>query len=133
MDRLPRHAPHSLLSNELFAVRYNLPPKEQAALSYERAKSLALVFGASWRSCPQLNEYQLKFKLGLTRADIEDLTPTYWRMNIDPILLLDGAATTLLTIQLNLVAGTIAAYAHDRPDLSLLLEKLLRFDIWSVP
>lgn len=54
-------------------------------------------------------------------------------MNIDPILLLDGAATTLLTIQLNLVAGTIAAYAYDRPDLSLLLEKLLRFDIWSVP
>lgn len=54
-------------------------------------------------------------------------------MNIDPILLLDGAATTLLTIQLNLVGGTIAAYANDRPDLGLLLEKILGFDVWLVP
>jgi hypothetical protein len=80
----------------------------------------------------QILGLQLKLHLGLNRTDIEELTPAYWRMHIDPVLLSDGAATTLLTIQLNLVAGTITGYLSDRPDLSHLLEKILRFDVWSV-
>ncbi|KAJ7748804.1 acyl-CoA oxidase [Mycena maculata] len=43
---------------------------------------------------------------GLTLDDIVNLSPKFWDMHIDPIICTDGAATTLLTIQYNLVAGT---------------------------
>ncbi|KAF9457437.1 hypothetical protein BDZ94DRAFT_1292410 [Collybia nuda] len=110
MNHPSSHVAHNLLSTELFILRQDLPPQERAALSYERAKRMAATFA-------------------LTRLDTEELTPKYWRMHTDPLLLCDGAATTLLTIQLNLVAGTIATYVHDRPDLSPLLEQLIRFEV----
>lgn len=48
---------------------------------------------------------------------------------MDPINTLDGAAFTLLTIQYNLVAGTIAPYAAKLPRLQPLLESILNFDM----
>ena len=48
---------------------------------------------------------------------------------MDKICMLDGAATTLLSIQYNLAAGTLAPFALKRPELRPLLEKILRFDV----
>ncbi|KAG2049698.1 acyl-CoA dehydrogenase NM domain-like protein [Suillus hirtellus] len=51
-------------------------------------------------------------------------------MHTDPIMVSDGAASTLLTIQYNLVAGTLAQYAATTgSDLVSLVEKILRWDV----
>jgi acyl-CoA oxidase len=51
-------------------------------------------------------------------------------MHTDPIMVLDGAASTLLTIQYNLVAGTLAQYAATtRPDLVSVVKDILRWDV----
>jgi hypothetical protein len=42
---------------------------------------------------------------------------------------MDGAAATLLTIQFNLVAGTLVPFAMKRPELRPLLKKVLDFDV----
>lgn len=63
----------------------------------------------------------------MTMDDIVSLTPKFWQMHNDPIVLLDGAAITLLTIQYNLCAGTIARYARRRPELVPLVEDLLGY------
>ncbi|KAG2076276.1 acyl-CoA dehydrogenase NM domain-like protein [Suillus decipiens] len=80
-------------------------------LSYERARAVGLAYG-------------------ITLHDTLDLTQKFWDMHIDPIMVLDGAASTLLTIQYNLVAGTLAQYAATtRPDLVSLVEDILRWDV----
>lgn len=38
---------------------------------------------------------------------------------------MDGAATTLLTIQYNLAAGTLAPFAFKRPELQPILKKIM--------
>ena len=48
-------------------------------------------------------------------------------LKIDPINCLDGASTTLLTIQYNLAVGTIIQFSEDRPDLDLLVDDQLKF------
>ena len=63
----------------------------------------------------------------MTIDDVLSLSPKFWQLHNDPICLLDGAAFTLLTIQFNLCAGTIARYARRRPELSPLVEDFLRF------
>ena len=50
-------------------------------------------------------------------------------MHIDPINVIDGAAKTLLTIQYNLCAGTLAAYVKGRPDIAPLLKQVLDFEV----
>ncbi|KAG2097796.1 acyl-CoA dehydrogenase NM domain-like protein [Suillus cothurnatus] len=51
-------------------------------------------------------------------------------MHVNPIMVVDSAAFTLLTIQYNLVAGTLAQYAATtRPDLVCLVEDILRWDV----
>jgi acyl-CoA oxidase len=50
-------------------------------------------------------------------------------MHTDPIASIDGAAETLLTIQYNLCAGTMATYLKGRPDLAPLLNLVLDFDV----
>ncbi len=42
---------------------------------------------------------------------------------------MDGAATTLITIQYNLAAGTLAPFAFKRPDLQPLLKRIMDFDV----
>ncbi|OJT09472.1 Peroxisomal acyl-coenzyme A oxidase 3 [Trametes pubescens] len=63
----------------------------------------------------------------MTIDDIISLTPKFWQLHNDPIALLDGAAITLLTIQFNLCAGTIARYARQRPELVPVVEDLLQY------
>ena len=42
--------------------------------------------------------------------------------------MMDAAAATLLIIHYNLCCGTIAKFATERPDVSQLLDKLLKFE-----
>jgi acyl-CoA oxidase len=71
----------------------------------------------------------LMFTAALAPEDVVFLTPKFWQMHLDPIVATDGAATTLLTIQFNLAAGTLAPYALERPELMPLLKKILNFDV----
>ncbi|KAJ7853758.1 acyl-CoA dehydrogenase/oxidase C-terminal [Mycena leptocephala] len=63
----------------------------------------------------------------LSLSDIMSLSQKFWDMHTDPILVLDGAATTLLTIQYNLVVGTLGGFMHDRSDVSSLIDDLIGF------
>jgi acyl-CoA oxidase len=65
----------------------------------------------------------------LTPEDVLFLTPKFWQTHLDPIITMDGAATTLMSIQLNLAAGTLAPFALERPELLPLLEKILNFEV----
>ena len=59
--------------------------------------------------------------------DVAKLTPKFWKLHRDPILPLDAAATTLLSIQFNLCLGTISAYLRERHDLLQLATSLLEY------
>ena len=61
------------------------------------------------------------------------LRPKFWQMHMDQIIAMDGAASTLLTIQYNLAAGTLAPFAIQRPDLQPILKKIMDFDVSLVP
>ncbi|EEB91389.1 hypothetical protein MPER_10256, partial [Moniliophthora perniciosa FA553] len=88
----------------------SLTVEQRVQLSYERCKSV-------------VNAYRL------TADDIRNVSPKYWAFHTDPILAMDFAVATLLTIHYNLCAGTLAMYASERPDVAVLLEKLLSFDL----
>ena len=68
----------------------------------------------------------------MTIEDVLSLTPKFWQLHNDPIVLLDGGAITLLVIQYNLCAGTIARYIGRRPELIPLVEDLLNYRKQSV-
>lgn len=101
-----------LCQSDLFEKRSELLSRDaRVVLSYERARAIGLAHG-------------------ITLHDTLDLTQKFWDMHIDPIVVLDGAAFTLLIIQYNLVAGTLAQYAATtRPDLVSLVEDILRWDV----
>lgn len=67
--------------------------------------------------------------VGLTLDDIALLSPKFWKFHSDPIICDDPAATTLLTIQFNLVIGTILDTVGKRPDLVELLQELVQYKI----
>jgi acyl-CoA oxidase len=50
-------------------------------------------------------------------------------MHTDPITFIDGAAETLVAVQYNLCAGTLATYVKGRPDLATLLKQVLDFEV----
>ena len=60
------------------------------------------------------------------------LRPKFWALHSDTIHTKDGAVMTLLTIQYNLVAGTLAPYAFEREELRPLLDKIMNFDVSCV-
>ena len=68
----------------------------------------------------------------MTIHDILSLTPKFWEMHNEPAAVLDGGAMTLLAIQYNLCAGTIARYSRRRPELVPLVEDLLQYRKQSV-
>ncbi|KAJ6497912.1 acyl-CoA oxidase [Mycena vulgaris] len=63
----------------------------------------------------------------LTLDDVISLSPKFWKMHIDPIIALDGAATTLLTIQYNLAAGTLGAFVAGRDDVLAIVNDIIDF------
>ncbi|KAJ7485867.1 acyl-CoA dehydrogenase/oxidase [Mycena latifolia] len=64
---------------------------------------------------------------GLTLEDIVSLSPKFWDLHTDPIVCLDGAATTLIAIQYNLVAGTLGAFVSDRNDILKIVNDIIDF------
>lgn len=66
-------------------------------------------------------------------SDLLALSPKFWDFHMDPVIALDSAAFTVMTIQYNLCAGTIARYATQRPDLIPIVEDLLKYRKQYVP
>lgn len=69
----------------------------------------------------------------LSSEAIHHLTDEWWAVQLDPIFTVDTGSCTLLSIQYNLVAGTLCKYLDQRPDLRPLLDKVLKFDVLYVP
>ncbi|KAJ5871442.1 Acyl-CoA dehydrogenase/oxidase [Penicillium soppii] len=65
----------------------------------------------------------------MTVKDVLYLTPKFCKLHSEPLVAVDGAAFTLLTIQCNLFVGTLAPFALKRPELQPILQSALRFDI----
>ncbi|KAG1900156.1 uncharacterized protein F5891DRAFT_1227767 [Suillus fuscotomentosus] len=101
-----------LCQSDLFKKRSELLScNVRVVLSYERAKAIGLA-------------------LGITLNDTLNLMQKIWDIHTDPIIVRDEAATMLVTIQYNLVAGTLAKYAvTTRPDLVSLVEDILWWDV----
>ncbi|KAH7913696.1 acyl-CoA dehydrogenase NM domain-like protein [Hygrophoropsis aurantiaca] len=87
---------------------HRLSYHQRALLAYERAKLLGLAYGFS-------------------KEDLADLTCKFWDLHTDPLTVIDGAATTLLTIQYNLAAGTLVQHSEGRADVDVLIDDLLTF------
>ncbi|KAF8981706.1 hypothetical protein BDQ17DRAFT_1549424 [Cyathus striatus] len=94
-----------LLDTPLFKISTTefVDPASLTVLSYRRAKAIALAH-----------------KLDI--SDIRDLTSKFWDLQADPILAFDGAAITLLTIQYNLILGTLSMYLSERSDLQSIVD-----------
>ncbi|KAN0136329.1 acyl-CoA dehydrogenase NM domain-like protein [Lactarius tabidus] len=102
-----------LAQSPLFTQRCEtLSTADRIKLSYERAKALGKAYA-------------------LTVEDILYLSPKFWNMHTDPIACIDAAAETILTIQYNLCAGTLATYLKGRPDLAPLLKLVIDFEVSS--
>jgi acyl-CoA oxidase len=65
----------------------------------------------------------------LSIDDVAQLSDKFWNMHRDYMLESDGAMATLLTIQYNLVAGTLTQYLSERRDLEPLLEDILSWKV----
>ncbi|CAG8266986.1 unnamed protein product [Penicillium nalgiovense] len=101
----------SLLLESIFKHHYgNTTRLEDLELSYARAKAI----GKSH---------------SLTLEDVLHLTPKFWKCHQDRIIIRDTTAQILVTIQINLVAGTLAPFVLKRPDLEPLMKEVLNFDI----
>ncbi|CAK5262914.1 unnamed protein product [Mycena citricolor] len=104
--------PH-LLDSDLFrSTAHNVLPDERVHLALARAREIAATYP-------------------ITLDDIKNATFPFWNFHCDPIVCSDGAATTLLSIQWNLVLGTILDRVGERRDLvdSGLLHGLLKYQI----
>ncbi|KAI0267371.1 acyl-CoA dehydrogenase NM domain-like protein [Gloeopeniophorella convolvens] len=107
MEKLSRELAQSALFT---APSGSLASGERARLAYLRAKAIAGLYA-------------------LTAEDVLHLSPKFWSMHGDPISCLDLAATTLLTLQYNLCAGTIATFAHKQPSVKPVLKRVLDFSV----
>lgn len=65
----------------------------------------------------------------MTPIDILSCTPRFWEFHLDPIGATDVATFTLITIQINLAAGTLAPFAENQPQYRKLLDQMLKFEI----
>ncbi|OJT02331.1 hypothetical protein TRAPUB_7153, partial [Trametes pubescens] len=100
-----------LASAPLFApVSERLTVAERINLSHERAKAIGL-------------------RYALTIEDVLQPSKKFWDMYMDYIVTHDGGAVALFSIQLNLMAGTLAPFAQKRPELRPLLEDVLAFRV----
>ncbi|PLN80602.1 acyl-CoA dehydrogenase/oxidase [Aspergillus taichungensis] len=83
---------------------------ERINISYQRARAVA-------------KTYDMKIH------DVIDLSPKFWQLHQDFVAAFDFAAYTLVTIQLNLAAGTLAPFAVSSRERGLLLEDILSFKV----
>jgi acyl-CoA oxidase len=102
---------------------------DKVNLSYDRARAIGKAYG----SCIRLYQCYTTCNvsnLALTIEDVLFLSPKFWDLHTDPIATIDGAAATLLTIQYNLCAGTLAMYLVEQPGLAPLLQRVMDFEVW---
>ncbi|KAF8882699.1 hypothetical protein BD779DRAFT_1472828 [Infundibulicybe gibba] len=103
-----------LLKTPLFRKPFGIDDTKldiRARASYERARAIGTAFD-------------------MTAEDLSTLSRKFWDLHSDPLLsTFDGAAATLLTIQYNLVAGTLAQYLPSRKDLASLIDDLLQYKV----
>lgn len=107
-----------------------LPDSERAKLAYQRAAAIVQAYSESSIS---FNVWPILINMDsidFSRDDVKNLTANYWKFHTDPILTIDTAATTLITLQLNLCAGTILHFAgDDRQDLLSIVDDLLVYKL----
>lgn len=121
-----------LAATELFKpLHQNSSRKEHLQIAYRRAQATAGAYGIELAP-------QIIFR-GLTQSpadmspeDIVFLTQKFRDFHMDLIAAIDGAAFTLLTIQWNLAAGTLAPFALKRPELRPLLKQIIDFEVSCV-
>ncbi|KAB8238254.1 acyl-CoA dehydrogenase NM domain-like protein [Aspergillus alliaceus] len=100
-----------LLESHLFTLPWNsMSEAEQLKISYDRSRAIGRAFQ-------------------FTMSDILHLTPKFWKFHRENICALDICASSLVTIQCNLVAGTLAPFVQDHPEHRLLLDQILNFDV----
>ncbi|KIK57425.1 hypothetical protein GYMLUDRAFT_86860 [Collybiopsis luxurians FD-317 M1] len=101
---------NKLYEHPLFKVRNeHLSKDESVSLAYQRARLVVRTYR-------------------LTASDVELCSPKFWEMMTDPICSLDIAMFTILAAHVGLTIGTLSRHLKSRPDLRLLVDKLLRFD-----
>lgn len=121
-----------LLHSPLFASDYHeLEWNASAKRSYQRAKAIGVYHG-KW--CSPFSEPTYNtIVTGLTHNDISSTSTKFWDSHRDAINCIDGAATTLLTIQYNLVVGSLGqanpTIHMDSGTISELIESLLAFKV----
>jgi hypothetical protein len=67
----------------------------------------------------------------LTIHDVAALTQPFWDLHVDPAMAMDTGAGTLVTIQLNLAAGTLVKYLK-QPSIKPLVDDILAFNVLCV-
>ncbi|KAJ7612100.1 acyl-CoA dehydrogenase NM domain-like protein [Roridomyces roridus] len=65
----------------------------------------------------------------LTLDDLLTCSEKFWNSHLNGINVIDGAATALWTIHVNLACGSLAQYAAHRPELRELCRKMLAFEV----
>ncbi|KAJ6581956.1 acyl-CoA dehydrogenase NM domain-like protein [Mycena capillaripes] len=64
----------------------------------------------------------------LTIHDVASLTQPFWDLHVDPAMAMDTGAGTLVTIQVNLAAGTLVKYLK-QPTIKPLVDDILAFNV----
>lgn len=127
------HPTFELARSPLFQVRSEtLTWSERVQLSYDRAREVVKIYSAYTAASTSSIPYSC-LTMDLTMNDILHLSEKYWQFHTDPILMMDGSVATLLTIHYNLCVGTLAMFSRGRPEIANIIDKLLRFDLRSVP
>jgi hypothetical protein len=134
MDRTSFASLTTLLAkSQLFALQEDdLPFARRLETTYLRAQAIARAYSAVYFSSFLQLATHLPHQPELTANDVTTLSAKFWAMHTDNIVGTDGAAMTVLTIQYNLAAGTIAPWAERRPELRPILQQILDFDAWWV-
>ncbi|KAJ7497718.1 acyl-CoA dehydrogenase NM domain-like protein [Mycena latifolia] len=103
----------SLARSHLFTralYDFNLPKEQRQEVTHERAKVIALSFN-------------------LSIDDVLTCSEKFWNSTLHPINTVDGAATALWTIHVNLACGTLTQDAATRPEIQELCRKILAFEV----
>lgn len=113
----------------LFQPRLSITREEAFEISYQRAQVLNRHY-SEYRLCAIFsNKSDADSLKGLTIEDIINLTPRFFDMHRDDIIIRDIGSHALLSIQHNLAAGTLAPYAKESPQVEQLLERVLKFEV----
>jgi len=65
----------------------------------------------------------------LTIEEVANLGQRFWDLHLDQAMAMDTGAGTLVTIQINLAAGTLVKYLKDHPTIRPLMDDILAFNV----